>query len=162
METKDFSVELNKKIGGSSNSQHCQGNAADFKIPGIDIVTVYNDIISGNINFTEDFDQLIHEFNSWIHISRSHTPRNQKLKAFRQNKQTVYEYVDNILTWPCDFWTQRSFCNVQHLSMCRSDKQQASPCKQCTSHLLGRCKAAHAESLLFLQDSCRLCVLEFS
>lgn len=66
------SKELNKAIGGSSDSQHCEGKAVDFEIPGVDNLDVAVYIISSGI----PFDQLILEYykhdvpnSGWVHIS---------------------------------------------------------------------------------------------
>lgn len=65
------SIKLCLAVGSSSTSQHAQGEAADFEIPGIDNVTV--------ATFIRDrmaFDQLILENytrgqpnSGWIHVS---------------------------------------------------------------------------------------------
>ena len=61
--------ELNKVVGGSSKSQHCHGQAADFesfKIPNPDLAEWIRDNL--------EFDQLILEFydgkdpnSGWVH-----------------------------------------------------------------------------------------------
>ena len=58
--------ELNTKIGGSVASQHMFGEAADIKVVGYSAfdVAYYIAYESGL-----DFDQVIHEFGSWTHIS---------------------------------------------------------------------------------------------
>ena len=56
-------VVLNKTIGGSFKSQHCQGQAADIECPGTGNRHVA-DWISDNCTF----DLLILEFLSLIHI----------------------------------------------------------------------------------------------
>lgn len=66
-------LNSHKKINGSKNSQHCFGEACDFKIPGIPNIDVARWMIT---NLT--FDQIILEFPSkdnpnagWIHGSWS-------------------------------------------------------------------------------------------
>lgn len=60
------SPEVNKLVKGAKNSQHKEGKAVDFISPKYgtpkDIVAK---IKASNIQY----DQLIHEFNSWVHIS---------------------------------------------------------------------------------------------
>lgn len=62
---------LNTHIGGSANSQHLKGEAADFHIPGLDLRDVFNTVRTAGIRF----GQLILEDGdgdgtpSWIHIS---------------------------------------------------------------------------------------------
>lgn len=60
-------MELNAKVGGARNSQHLIGQAADFKVSGIEI----DDVIEWCVNNLE-YDQLIDEYakgKHWIHIS---------------------------------------------------------------------------------------------
>ncbi|MDR3244568.1 MAG: peptidase M15 [Elusimicrobiota bacterium] len=67
---------LNKAVGGSSTSQHCRGEAADFIINGIDNKQIMRDIYDGKIINSFGgriaFGQCIHEIikgKDWIHIS---------------------------------------------------------------------------------------------
>ena len=62
---------LSRKIGSSSNSQHCKGEAADFEIFGTP-----NNEVSDWIKENLMFDQLILEYfepgqpnSGWIHVS---------------------------------------------------------------------------------------------
>ena len=88
------SEELNKAIGGSSTSQHCDGCA-------IDIDDVYghktNAEMFNYICANLDFDQIIWEFGDhnnpdWVHVSyvSSEANRRKKLRAQRVNGKTVY------------------------------------------------------------------------
>ena len=71
------SPEVNAAVGGSANSAHCRGLAADFISPRygspLEICTALaaSDIV---------FDQLIFE-NSWVHLSIAPTMRRQVLTA---------------------------------------------------------------------------------
>ncbi len=56
---------LNAAIHGSLNSQHMTGNAADIDIPGMEPIEVAQTCIDLQL----PFDQLIHEFRSWVHVS---------------------------------------------------------------------------------------------
>ncbi len=63
--------ELNKLIGGSKRSQHCDGEAVDFEVPGVD-----NFELATWISKELDFDQLILECyvpgvptSGWVHCS---------------------------------------------------------------------------------------------
>jgi len=65
------SNELNQVLGGSKNSQHCRGQAADFEIPGASNLEVA-DWIRNKL----EFDQLILEYfdhedpsKGWVHSS---------------------------------------------------------------------------------------------
>ena len=92
--------DLNKAIGGSSKSQHCQGRA-------IDIDDNYGHMSNNNmykyIKENLDFDQLIFEFPdengnaSWIHVSYVDADSNRKrcLKAIKENGKTKYIDITN-------------------------------------------------------------------
>jgi zinc D-Ala-D-Ala carboxypeptidase len=91
------SPELNKAIGGSSKSQHCQGRA-------IDIDDVYghktNAEMYNYIKNNLDFDQLIWEFGTddnpdWVHVSYVSVDENRRrcLKAERTKGKTVYSII---------------------------------------------------------------------
>lgn len=56
---------LNKKVGGVSNSQHTKGQAVDFFVQGMSIQQIIDFIKKTGI----EFDQLINEYNRWVHIS---------------------------------------------------------------------------------------------
>jgi zinc D-Ala-D-Ala carboxypeptidase len=65
------SPELSQKIGSSSRSQHCKGEAADFEVPGVS-----NQELADFINENLNFDQVILEFHNpdeinsgWVHAS---------------------------------------------------------------------------------------------
>ena len=89
------SEELNKAIGGSSKSQHCQGCA-------IDIDDIYghktNYEMFEYIRENLDFDQLIYEFGDatnpdWVHVSyvSKGDNRNRVLRAVKNNGKTSYQ-----------------------------------------------------------------------
>ena len=86
--------ELNKAIGGSTKSQHCQGRA-------IDIDDVYGSVSNAFMYYyikdNLDFDQLIWEFGTdhnpdWVHVSYVDADSNRKrcLKAYREDGKTKY------------------------------------------------------------------------
>ena len=79
--------ELNKAIGGSRNSQHIEGKAADIKVEGVNVEELFQFIIR-NI---PEYDQCIQEFGHWIHISwNGYNNRNQNLRAIKVNSKTKY------------------------------------------------------------------------
>ena len=91
--------ELNKAIGGSTKSQHCQGRA-------IDIDDVYGSVSNAFMYYyikdNLDFDQLIWEFGTdhnpdWVHVSYVDGDSNRKrcLKAIRENGKTKYIDITN-------------------------------------------------------------------
>ncbi len=92
--------ELNKAIGGSSRSQHCQGRAID-----IDDVYGYvsNSYMYYYIKDNLDFDQLIWEFGTdtepdWVHVSYVDGDSNRKrcLLAYKENSKTKYKDISHV------------------------------------------------------------------
>ena len=56
---------INELVGSKPTSQHCIGCAADIKVPGL----TPNDIVNLVVRSGIEYDQLIREFDSWVHIS---------------------------------------------------------------------------------------------
>ena len=92
--------ELNKAIGGSSRSQHCQGRAID-----IDDVYGYvsNSYMYYYIKDNLDFEQLIWEFGTdtepdWVHVSYVDSDSNRKrcLLAYKEDGKTKYKDISNV------------------------------------------------------------------
>jgi len=89
--------ELNKAIGGSSRSQHCEGRAIDLDdVHGHKTNAEMFDYIKNNLNF----DQLIWEFGDddnpdWIHVSYVSETENRGrcLRAERVNGKTGYRVI---------------------------------------------------------------------
>ncbi len=90
-------TDLNRAIGGSNRSQHCQGRA-------IDIDDTYkfktNAEMFKYIKNNLDFDQLIWEFGTdtnpdWVHISyiSANENRGKCLKAKRKYGRAVYSII---------------------------------------------------------------------
>ena len=93
------SEELNKSIGGSSRSQHCQGRA-------IDIDDFYGYVSNAYMYYyikdNLDFDQLIWEFGTdtnpdWVHVSYVDSDSNRKrcLLAYKEEGKTKYKDISN-------------------------------------------------------------------
>lgn len=87
------SPELNKAIGGSTTSQHCNGEALDLQA-----IAATNKDIFNFIKSTLVFDQLIWEFGTsmspeWVHVSfrRRGNNRKQILKSVKTNGKTTYQ-----------------------------------------------------------------------
>ena len=89
--------ELNKAIGGSTKSQHCEGRA-------IDIDDNYGHKTNAEmyhwIKENLDFDQMIWEFGTddnpdWVHVSyvSPEENRNRCLKAYREDGKTKYMVI---------------------------------------------------------------------
>ncbi len=89
--------ELNKAIGGSNKSQHCNGQAMDIDDNGCHKTNAEMYAwIKDNLNF----DQMIWEFGNdknpdWIHISYVNEidNRNRCLKAYRDKGKTKYAII---------------------------------------------------------------------
>ena len=91
------SPELNKAIGGSSKSQHCNGQAIDIDdtFGRMSNAEMY-EFIKENL----DFDQMIWEFGdeknpNWVHISyvSPRENRNRCLQAYKENGKTKYKVI---------------------------------------------------------------------
>jgi len=91
------SPKLNKAIGGSSRSQHCEGRAIDLDD------TFGHKTNAEMFNYIKDnlsFDQLIWEFGdsenpAWVHVSYVSEDQNRGrvMKAEKVNGKTKYIYI---------------------------------------------------------------------
>jgi hypothetical protein len=90
------SPDVNKKIGGSPNSQHCLGQAMDIECHYSDF---NNRDLFMAIKEKAAFDQLIFEFTepsdssqpAWVHVSyKKDGNRKQVLRAIKENGGTKY------------------------------------------------------------------------
>lgn len=89
--------ELNRAIGGSSRSQHCEGRAIDIDDTfGHKTNAEMFEYIRKNLNF----DQLIWEFGddnnpAWVHVSYIAEDGNRKrvMRAEKINGKTKYRYI---------------------------------------------------------------------
>ena len=89
--------ELNKAIGGSGKSQHCQGQAIDLDDT---FGRATNAEMYHFIKKHLDFDQMIWEFGDddnpdWVHVSyvSEKDNRNRCLKAYREGGKTKYAVI---------------------------------------------------------------------
>ena len=67
---------VNRAVGGSKNSDHLRGQAADIRVPGWSTQKLFDVIRESGIVF----DQLIQEYDSWVHIS--YDKKHNKREAF--------------------------------------------------------------------------------
>lgn len=80
---------LNTHIGGSSRSQHMAGQAADLVVSGHSPHEICEFIERTGL----PFDQLIHEFGRWVHVSvapEGREPRREVLTAYKRDGRTAY------------------------------------------------------------------------
>ena len=94
---------LSQKIGSSSKSQHCKGQAADFEI-----FSEPNNEVSDWIKENLMFDQLILEYytpgepnSGWIHVSYTkdiNLNRKEYLMAIKVNGKTTYKPILGLST----------------------------------------------------------------
>jgi hypothetical protein len=77
---------LNEAVGGTGDSQHVQGLAADFVCPGFGSpMEIARAIRQSKI----EFDQCILEYGRWVHLSFNDAPRRRVL--------TIYDPGDGYL-----------------------------------------------------------------
>ena len=73
------SLEVNSAVKSSDGSQHRLGCAADIRIPGQTPDMIMKTIMAANL----PYDQLLREFDAWVHISvpthDGETPRKMAL-----------------------------------------------------------------------------------
>ncbi|MCL6097709.1 MAG: D-Ala-D-Ala carboxypeptidase family metallohydrolase [Bacteroidetes bacterium] len=87
------SFDVNTAVGGKFNSQHLEGKAADFVVPSMNLVDVFNIVLQ-----SLTFDQLIYEFGRWIHVSwNGDMNRNEVLLSKKLYGKTIYEKISGEL-----------------------------------------------------------------
>ena len=83
---------VNQSVGGSATSQHMVGQAADIVVNGKDVETVFQTIRATGL----PFDQLIQEFDHWIHVSFDVHPRGEVLRATKSTTgKTIYTRISS-------------------------------------------------------------------
>ena len=71
------SPSVNNLLGSKPTSQHCIGCAADITVSGM----APDQVIKAIVNSKVAYDQVIREFDSWVHIS---IPPNETVKPRKQ------------------------------------------------------------------------------
>lgn len=96
------SFDVNAAAGGKFNSQHLEGKAADFIVPSMNLIDVFNIVLH-----KLSFDQLIYEFGNqprldrrvkagWIHVSwNGDKNRTDVMISKKVYGKTVYERAQN-------------------------------------------------------------------
>lgn len=81
---------VNQLVGGSAKSQHLVGQAADIVVVSTDAETLFQTIRAARL----PFDQLIQEFDHWVHVSFRDRPRGEVLRATKSaTGKTIYTPV---------------------------------------------------------------------
>ncbi|WP_085674870.1 MULTISPECIES: D-Ala-D-Ala carboxypeptidase family metallohydrolase [unclassified Pseudomonas] len=74
------SPAVNARVGGVRNSQHISGLAADFMVLGVNNREVVRRVSESDV----PFDQLILEFDSWVHLSVSAAAPRREVLTIRK------------------------------------------------------------------------------
>jgi hypothetical protein len=82
--------DVNVAVGGSKVSSHMDGWAIDVSSSKLTPIQLCHEVEKSGIKF----DQMIHEFGRWMHISFAPEMRQQKLTIFRSENK----YKNGILT----------------------------------------------------------------
>lgn len=93
------SPKLNLAIGGSKNSSHMEGKAADLSVKGKTLAQAYNWLLANREKVR--YDQIIREFppGGWVHVSFDPARnRRQGLLASTVKGATVYTPQDKSVT----------------------------------------------------------------
>jgi len=78
------SAAVNRRVGGSSSSAHVHGLAADFIVTSLTPRQLAQRIVDSDV----DFDQLILEFDGWVHLGLAE--RRQRRQVLTIRKGTGY------------------------------------------------------------------------
>lgn len=81
------SPEVNAAVGSKPTSQHCKGEAADIICPAFGTPKEVAAFLSGRMT-NLGIDQLILEFNAWVHVSFTEAPRHALLTIDRNGTRT--------------------------------------------------------------------------
>jgi zinc D-Ala-D-Ala carboxypeptidase len=84
------SPAVNTAVGGSKSSAHMSGLAADFTCPGFGSPLAICKELEPHMKAL-GIDQLIHEFNTWVHLGlRNDEPRHQALTINNNGTRTGF------------------------------------------------------------------------
>lgn len=79
--------KVNTVVGGSKTSAHRTGHAVDFTCPEFGTPAQVASYLAEHL---KDYDQIIEEFGSWVHVGFGPGKRMQKLTARKVSGRTVY------------------------------------------------------------------------
>ena len=82
-------LELNKLVGGSSNSQHVLGQAVDIHVPGMTPRTLAEFVTRSGLTFDQ---MIVEEGNgtSWLHLSYTRKFNRKERLLYRGGKYTRF------------------------------------------------------------------------
>lgn len=80
---------LNKAVKGSSTSAHRTGHAVDFTCPSFGTSAQVAAHLAKHLR-ADEYDQIIEEFGSWVHIGFGPGKRGEKLTARKVGGKTQY------------------------------------------------------------------------
>lgn len=81
------SPEVNRAVDGSRTSAHMTGHAVDFICPKFGSA---RQVAAHLAKHLTDYDQIIEEFDQWVHIGFGPGKRREKLTARKVGSKTVY------------------------------------------------------------------------
>lgn len=81
------SPEVNTAVGGSKTSAHRTGHAVDFICPSFGTPAQVAAFLAKTL---KDFDQIIEEFDQWVHVGFGPGKRKQLLTARKVGGKTKY------------------------------------------------------------------------
>lgn len=81
------SEAVNKAVGGSKTSAHRSGHAVDFICPSFGTPAQVAAHLAKHLT---GFDQIIEEFDQWVHVGFGPGKRGQLLRARKVGGRTVY------------------------------------------------------------------------
>ncbi|MFC5374727.1 D-Ala-D-Ala carboxypeptidase family metallohydrolase [Brevundimonas faecalis] len=84
------SEAVNKAVGGSKTSAHRTGHAVDFICPSFGTPAQVARYLAVHL---KSYDQIIEEFDQWVHIGFGPGARRQYLKARKLAGRTVYSGI---------------------------------------------------------------------
>jgi putative chitinase len=125
---------VNKAVGGSKTSQHVNGEAIDFEVPGVD-----NKVVADWVADNLEFDQVILEFytkgdknSGWVHASIKRNGQNRKQRLIASKSKaggTVYTTVADFdpATLPGQYRAAAQQVTSQAVAPAQSAHQKAAP-----------------------------------
>lgn len=83
------SPQVNAAVGGSKNSAHMSGLAVDFSCPGFGTPKHICKKLEPHMKEL-GIDQLIHEYDTWVHLGLRDPPRHQALTIDNKGTRTGF------------------------------------------------------------------------